>query len=80
LSARPWFDALVAHPILSTVEIPLPCSKILPIVDEMPKHKTISMTQLAKQAERIAMDIESSGATYTVKRPDHRAVIVVDAE
>jgi PHD/YefM family antitoxin component YafN of YafNO toxin-antitoxin module len=48
------------------------------MLEEM--RKTISLTQLAKDAERIARDIDSSGAVYHVKRPGHRDMLLMDEE
>ena len=54
----------------------MPCSKRLSILDEM--RKTISMSQLSKNTERIASDIETKGTVYRIKRPGHRAMLLVD--
>jgi hypothetical protein len=56
----------------------LPCSKILPILDEMPKPKTISMRELLTKAERIATDIDSSGTIYRIKRRGHKTLVLID--
>jgi hypothetical protein len=41
-------------------------------------QKTISMAQLAKNAEVIAKDIETSGTLYRIKRPGRRRLLLVD--
>lgn len=56
----------------------MPCSKIVPILDEMPKLKTISIRELSMNAERIATDIDSSGRTYRIKRRGHRTLVLID--
>jgi PHD/YefM family antitoxin component YafN of YafNO toxin-antitoxin module len=48
------------------------------MLEEM--RKTISLAQLAKDPERIARDIDSSGAVYYVKRPGHRPMLLMDEE
>lgn len=48
------------------------------MLDDM--RKTISMSELAKNAERIAKDIDASGAIYHVKRPGTRGMLLMDAE
>src|SRR4051812_36704041 len=45
----------------------------------MPKHKTISMSELTKHAERIATDIESSGAVYQIKRRGGPSMVLMDS-
>ncbi|NVB78674.1 MAG: hypothetical protein HOV81_09795 [Kofleriaceae bacterium] len=56
--------------------IALPCPEEAHMLDEM--QKTISMAELAKNAERIAKDIETAGTVYRVKRPGHRAMLLMD--
>jgi PHD/YefM family antitoxin component YafN of YafNO toxin-antitoxin module len=56
----------------------LPCSKILPILDEMPKYKSISVNELSKRAERVATDIETTGTVYRVTRPGRAPMVFVD--
>lgn len=46
------------------------------MLDEM--QKTISMAELARNADRIAKDIETAGTVYRVKRPGHRAMLLMD--
>lgn len=36
------------------------------------------MAKLAKNAERSAQDIETAGTVYRVKRPGHRAMLLMD--
>ncbi|HTL32706.1 MAG TPA: hypothetical protein VL326_06265 [Kofleriaceae bacterium] len=46
----------------------------------MPKPKTISMRELSTNAERIATDIDSSGAMYRIKRRGHKTLMLIDEE
>lgn len=48
------------------------------MLDEM--RKTISMSELAKNAERIAQDIEARGTIYRIKRPGKRRLMLVDSQ
>jgi hypothetical protein len=48
------------------------------MLDEM--QKTISMADLAKNAERIAKDIETAGTVYRIRRPGHRPMLLMDQE
>jgi hypothetical protein len=41
-------------------------------------EKTISIAQLAKNAEAIAKDIETSGTLYRIKRPGRKRLLLVD--
>ena len=41
-------------------------------------EKTISMAQLAKNTEKIARDIETSGTLYRIKRPGRKRLVLVD--
>lgn len=41
-------------------------------------EKTISMAQLAKNAEQIAKDIETTGTRYRIKRPGRKRLFLVD--
>jgi hypothetical protein len=45
---------------------------------EAMEKKTISMAQLAKNAERIADDIEAAGTIYRIQRPGRRAMLLID--
>jgi PHD/YefM family antitoxin component YafN of YafNO toxin-antitoxin module len=45
---------------------------------ETMEKKTISMAQLAKNAEQIASDIEASGALYRIKRPGGKTMLLMD--
>jgi PHD/YefM family antitoxin component YafN of YafNO toxin-antitoxin module len=54
---------------------PLPASRRSRILDEMPK--TISMSQLAKNAERIANDVETANTVYRIKRPGRPTMLLV---
>lgn len=58
----------------------MPCSKILPILEEMAKPKTISIRELAKNAERIASDIDSSHTSYRIERPGGNTLMLIDAQ
>jgi hypothetical protein len=65
---------LVAMPM----KRPLPCSASPHILDDM--EKTISMSQLAKDPERIARDIEKAGTVYRIRRPGRRSMMLVDQD
>jgi hypothetical protein len=39
-------------------------------------EKTISLTRLAKDAERVAREIESAGTMYRIKRPGGKSIVV----
>jgi PHD/YefM family antitoxin component YafN of YafNO toxin-antitoxin module len=54
----------------------LPCSERAHMLDAM--EKTISMAQLAKNAEQIARDIETTGTTYRIKRPGRKKLMLID--
>ena len=54
---------------------PLPPSGPPRMLDEMPK--TISMSQLAKNAERIANDVETANTVYRIKRPGRPTMLLV---
>lgn len=55
-------------------------NQILSILGEMPKHKTVSMSDLSEHAERIATDIETSGAVYRINRRGHKAMVLADLD
>jgi PHD/YefM family antitoxin component YafN of YafNO toxin-antitoxin module len=57
---------------------PLPCPEPPPMLDDM--EKTISMSQLTKHAERIALDIERSKTVYRVRRPGGNGLLLMDEE
>src|SRR5436190_13071283 len=57
---------------------PLPCSPDHPTLDPMPK--TITLAQLATQAEQIATDIENAGTVYRIERPGHKSMVLVDSD
>jgi hypothetical protein len=46
------------------------------MLDDM--EKTISMSTLAKNTERIAKDIEKAGTVYRIRRPGRRSMLLVD--
>ena len=41
-------------------------------------EKTISLTELERNAERIAKDIEVANTVYRIKRPGHRSMMLID--
>jgi PHD/YefM family antitoxin component YafN of YafNO toxin-antitoxin module len=43
-------------------------------------EKTISMSELRRDGERIAQDIERSGTVYRIRRPRKRSMLLVDAD
>jgi hypothetical protein len=55
---------------------PLPCSPQPPMLVDM--QKTISMSTLAKDAERIAKDIETRKTLYRVKRAGGSDMMLMD--
>lgn len=57
---------------------PLPCSHPPHILDDM--EKTISMSQLAKNVERIAQDIQKSGTVYRIRHPGRPNMMLVDED
>lgn len=48
------------------------------MLDEM--QKTISMAELAKNAEQIAKDIETASTVYRIRRPGHRPMVLMDQQ
>jgi PHD/YefM family antitoxin component YafN of YafNO toxin-antitoxin module len=48
------------------------------MLDEM--HKTISMSELLRNPERVATDVEQTGAIYRVTRRGHRSLVLMDKQ
>ena len=57
----------------------LPCSKPTHMLEAM-QRKTISMARLAKDPDRIARDIDSSGAIYSIKRRGERTMLLMNED
>ena len=54
----------------------LPCSKPAHMLEAMDR-KMISMARLAKDPEKVARDIDSSGAVYCITRPGGRTAMMM---